>query len=119
MQGGPGVPHACMASPVTALKLALEPAVILLPLTPCSLQFAGHAGASLTPNTEPQRPREFVSVQLQHGYVRVTANATRLEHVVVSSRDGSVMDRWVLEKPAGWCGSRGVLRQGEERVAAA
>ncbi|RMZ57116.1 hypothetical protein APUTEX25_002348 [Auxenochlorella protothecoides] len=79
----------------------------------------GHSGASLTPNTEPQRPREFVSVQLQHGYVRVTANATRLEHVVVSSRDGSVMDRWVLEKPAGWCGSRGVLRQGEERVAAA
>lgn len=67
---------------------------------------AGHAGASLTPNTEPERPREFVSVQLQHGYVRVTANATRLEHVAVSSRDGSVMDRWVLEKSWDRCTGR-------------
>jgi hypothetical protein len=63
---------------------------------------AGHAGAGLTPNIHFFRPRVFTKVRLQHGYMRVTANATHMRHTVLSSYDGSVMDEFQLVKPPGW-----------------
>lgn len=71
---------------------------------------AGHAGAVLTPNTAPALPSQFDSVQLQHGYVRVRANATFLEHTVLSTVTGEVMDHMQLWRPAGWCA--GAQRRG-------
>lgn len=56
----------------------------------------GHAGAELTPNTWPRRPRIFASVQLRHGYARVHASRETLEHVVLAADTGEVMDRFVL-----------------------
>lgn len=36
----------------------------------------------LTPNVSPQRPEVFETVKLEHGYLRVTANATHMVHQV-------------------------------------
>lgn len=63
---------------------------------------AGHGGAGLTPNIHFFRPRVFRRVRLQHGYLRVTANATHLRHTALSSYDGTVMDELLLVKPPGW-----------------
>lgn len=38
----------------------------------------GHAGAGLCLNVEEQQPDFFETVQLEHGYMRVEANATHL-----------------------------------------
>lgn len=35
-------------------------------------------------------------------YMRVEANATHMVHSVLSSYDGSLMDRFTLTKPPGW-----------------
>ncbi|KAL4439452.1 hypothetical protein ABPG77_008781 [Micractinium sp. CCAP 211/92] len=62
----------------------------------------GHAGAGLTPNVHLFRPRIFRDVKLRHGYLRVIANATHMQHEVVSSLDGTFMDAFTLSKPPGW-----------------
>lgn len=78
--------------------LALSHTLALPALHPA----AGHAGAGLTPNVHFFRPRIFKTVQLRHGYLRLAANATHLQHEVVASLEGSLMDSFSLYKPADW-----------------
>ena len=46
----------------------------------------GTAGFALSPNTWPQLPEIFEVVKLEYGYLRVTANATHMQHQVQSKQ---------------------------------
>jgi hypothetical protein len=83
----------------------------------------GHAGAWLCLNVEQQQPDIFERVELEHGYMRVEANATHLHCEVVSDNDGRVMDAFTLTKPSHsvwdrlrWWVMRGWLSGGNERL---
>eukprot|EP00884_Botryococcus_braunii_P013968 jgi/Botrbrau1/22572/Bobra.176_1s0005.1 len=62
----------------------------------------GHAGAPLTYNTAAQPDSIWQLVNLTHGYLRISANATNFDVEVVESTTGSVFDSFGLRKPMGW-----------------
>jgi len=62
----------------------------------------GHGGFEFTWFMNPTPPDYFDAVYIEHGYMRVEANATNLHITGVSSDTGHVMDDFVLTKPKGW-----------------
>ena len=110
------------SAPATYCTQSTPPAYLPSPFPP---PVAGHGGAGLTPNIHFFTPRIFETVQLKHGYMRVTANATSLRHQVFASADGAPMDDFTLHKPPGWrfqpraAPARGGLRGPGPRGAAA
>lgn len=62
----------------------------------------GNAGFLLSPYQAPVKPAVFVKESMVIGWHRVTANATHFHEQALASRDGSLIDEFVLAKPAGW-----------------